>query len=107
MGFLGVKLAKDRLDQTLVLVRQLNAVTRPEVGKAAGVRFRFLGGVSGIAIVGAPFAGGGSYGSAQAFSNGFVAALAGSAALSLVGAFCGLALPERRAAVLSGVKQKA
>ena len=104
-----MKLAKDRLDQTLVLVRQLNAVTRPEVGKAARVfnMFRFLGGVSGIAIAGAPFAGGGSYGSAQAFSNGFVAALAGSAALSLVGAFCGLVLPERRAAVLSGVKQKA
>jgi EmrB/QacA subfamily drug resistance transporter len=87
----------------------LNAVTRPEVGKAAGVfnMFRFLGGVSGIAIAGALFAGGGSYGSTQAFSDGFVAAVAGSAALSLAGAFCGLALPERRAADLSGVKQKA
>jgi hypothetical protein len=63
--------------------------------------------VSGIAIAGALFAGGGSYGSTQAFSDGFVAAVAGSAALSLAGAFCGLALPERRAADLSGVKQKA
>jgi hypothetical protein len=41
------------------------------------------------------FAGAGSYTSAEAFSDGFAAAIAVSAALSLVGAIAGLGLPGR------------
>src|SRR5260221_547817 len=47
-------------------------------------------------IIAAVFAGVGSFGSAQAFSNGFAPAMGVSAALSLVGAIAGLLLPGRR-----------
>ncbi|MBA3408116.1 MAG: hypothetical protein H0U06_08675 [Solirubrobacterales bacterium] len=43
-------------------------------------------------------AGAGSYASAQAFSDGFVAAMGVASALSLLGALCGAALPGRRSA---------
>ena len=86
----------------------LNAVARPEVGKAAGTfnMFRFLGGVSGIAIAGAMFAGAGDFASGQAFTDGFVSALSVSALLSLAGALAGMWLPER-AAVLADAKKEA
>jgi EmrB/QacA subfamily drug resistance transporter len=66
----------------------MRAVAHDEVGKAAGVfnMLRFLGGAFAIAVVAAVFAGAGGYGSAQAFSDGFAAALAVCAGLSLVGA---------------------
>jgi MFS family permease len=75
----------------------LGAVTQDEVGKAAGANsmLRELGGVFGIAILVAVFAGAGSYASAEAFSDGFAPAIAVSAALSLVGAIAGMALPGR------------
>jgi MFS family permease len=84
----------------------LNAVARPEVGKAAGTfnMFRFLGGVTGIAIAGAMFASTGSFASAQAFSDGFVSALGVSALLSVGGALAGMWLPERRAMALAAAK---
>jgi hypothetical protein len=44
------------------------------------------------------FAGAGSYASPAAFSDGFVAAISSSAALSLLGVLAGAALPRRRAA---------
>jgi EmrB/QacA subfamily drug resistance transporter len=86
-----------------------NAVARQEVGKAAGVfnMFRFLGGVSGIAIAGAVFAGTGGFASGLAFSDGFVAALGVSALLSLGGALCGMVLPARQAGALAEARQKA
>jgi hypothetical protein len=59
---------------------------------------RELGGVFGIAILVAVFAGAGSYASAETFSDGFAPAIAVSAALSLVGAIAGLGLPGRRQA---------
>jgi EmrB/QacA subfamily drug resistance transporter len=71
-----------------------------DVGKAAGVNsmMRELGGVFGIAIVVAVFAGAGGYASAQAFADGFEPAIVVSAAIALVGAICALALPGRRPA---------
>jgi hypothetical protein len=54
---------------------------------------RQLGGVFGTAIAVAVFAHAGGYGSAQAFSDGFVPALTVSAALSLAGALAGVLLP--------------
>jgi EmrB/QacA subfamily drug resistance transporter len=68
------------------------------IGKAAGVNsmMRELGGVFGIAVVVAVFAGAGSYASAQAFTDGFAPAILVAAGLALTGAVAGLALPGRR-----------
>ncbi|WP_352705714.1 MFS transporter [Mesorhizobium sp. M0195] len=87
----------------------LNAVARPEVGKAAGTfnTFRFLGGVSGIAIAGAVFAGTGSFASTDAFSDGFTSAIDVSALLSLAGALVGMGLPERRTVALANASKEA
>jgi len=75
----------------------LNSVARPEVGKASGVfnMFRFLGGVTGIAIAVAVFTATGGFRSATAFTTGFVAATGVSAILSLLGAIAGLWQPAR------------
>jgi EmrB/QacA subfamily drug resistance transporter len=74
----------------------VNAVPPAAIGKAAGVNstLRELGGVFGIAIAVAVFAGAGGY---AAFEAGFERALLVAAGLSLAGALCGLALPSRRA----------
>jgi EmrB/QacA subfamily drug resistance transporter len=86
----------------------LSSVAATEIGKASGTfnMFRQLGGVFGIAIVVAVFARIGSFGSAQAFSTGFVAAISVSGALSLLAAVVGMWLPGRRvvAALQAGAK---
>jgi EmrB/QacA subfamily drug resistance transporter len=76
----------------------MGAVAPTEVGKASGTynTMRQLGGVFGIALLVAVFAGAGSYASPQAFSDGFAPAIGVTAGLALVGAFTGLALPGRR-----------
>jgi hypothetical protein len=78
----------------------VGSMSADEVGKAAGANsmMRELGGVFGIAIAVAVFAGAGSYASVSAFADGFQPAILVAAGLSLVGAFIGLALPGRRAA---------
>jgi hypothetical protein len=70
------------------------------VGKAAGANsmMRELGGVFGIAVAVAVFAGAGSFASASAFIDGFAPAIGVAATLSLAGALAGLALPGRRRA---------
>jgi MFS family permease len=62
-----------------------------DVGKAAGTnsKMRELGGVFGIAVLVAVFAGGGSYASPVGFLDGFGPAIAVGAALSLAGAIAG------------------
>jgi EmrB/QacA subfamily drug resistance transporter len=78
----------------------VGAVAPEAIGKAAGTNstMRELGGVVGIAVSVAAFAGAGGYASAQAFSDGFVAAIGVAAGLSLLGALAGTALPARRRA---------
>jgi EmrB/QacA subfamily drug resistance transporter len=73
----------------------LGSVAQEAVGKAAGTNslMRELGGVFGIAIAVAVFAGAGSYASPQAFTDGFVPAVGVAAALALVGAIAGSFLP--------------
>jgi EmrB/QacA subfamily drug resistance transporter len=75
------------------------AVPADAVGKAAGTNttMRQLGGVFGIALTVAVFAGAGSYASAQAFADGFVPAMTVAAGLSLLGALAGIILPRRGA----------
>jgi EmrB/QacA subfamily drug resistance transporter len=70
-----------------------------EVGKAAGTNsmMRELGGVFGIAVLVAVFAGAGSYASPVGFLDGFGPAIAVGAALSLAGAIAGALVPGRAA----------
>jgi EmrB/QacA subfamily drug resistance transporter len=76
----------------------VGSVALEAVGKAAGANsmMRELGGVFGIAIVVAVFAGAGGYASATDFLDGFAPGIAVAAALSLAGAAAGLLLPGRR-----------
>jgi EmrB/QacA subfamily drug resistance transporter len=76
----------------------IGSVPDDALGKAAGANsmMRELGGVFGIAVTVAVFAGAGSYASAAAFTDGFAPAIGAAAALSLVGAVAALALPGRR-----------
>jgi EmrB/QacA subfamily drug resistance transporter len=78
----------------------IGAVPRPAIGKASGTfnMLRQLGGTFGIAILAAVFAGSGGFGSPQAFSDGFVPAMAVAAVLSILGAVVGLAAPGKQAA---------
>ena len=78
----------------------VGAVAPADIGKASGVisTLRELGGVFGIAITVAVFAGAGGYAS---FADGFGRAMVVAAALSLAGALTGLALPSRRASSTS------
>jgi EmrB/QacA subfamily drug resistance transporter len=80
----------------------VGAVPEAAIGQAAGANsmLRELGGVFGIAVAVAVFAGAGGYASAQAFSDGFVVAIAASAGLSLAGALVGLVVPARRQELL-------
>jgi EmrB/QacA subfamily drug resistance transporter len=68
-----------------------------EVGKAAGANsmMRELGGVFGVAVSAAVFAGAGSFASPDAFLDGFAPAVGLLAVFSAVGAVVALALPGR------------
>jgi EmrB/QacA subfamily drug resistance transporter len=87
----------------------VSSVATSEIGKASGTfsMLRQLGGAFGVAILAAVFASVGGYRSAQAFSNGFAAALIAAAALSLIGAIAGMALPSRRARTVVQTQAKA
>jgi hypothetical protein len=79
----------------------VGSVEESALGKAAGTNsmMRELGGVFGIAIAAAVFAGAGGYASAQAFADGFAPAIGVSAGFSLLGALAATLLPRERVAV--------
>ena len=87
----------------------VSSVAMSEIGKASGAfnMLRQLGAAFGVAILAAVFAAVGSFGSAQAFNNGFAAAMGVSAALSLVGAVVALGLPSRHERALVQARAKA
>jgi EmrB/QacA subfamily drug resistance transporter len=87
----------------------LGAVAASEVGKASGTfnMLRFLGAVFGIAVLVAMFARNGSVDSPQAFSAGFVPAIAVSAGLSFLAAIVGMWLPGRRSVALQQAPTRA
>jgi EmrB/QacA subfamily drug resistance transporter len=93
VGGVGVSMAIPAAQNSV-----LGSVAEEALGKAAGTNsmMRELGGVFGIAVVVAVFAGAGSYASAQAFTDGFAPAILVAAGLALAGAVAGLALPGRR-----------
>ena len=76
----------------------VGAFSVEDIGKAAGANsmMRELGGVFGIAVAAALFAGAGSYASPDAFLDGFAPAVAALAGFSALGAIVALALPGRR-----------
>jgi EmrB/QacA subfamily drug resistance transporter len=96
---IGVSMAIPAAQNSVV-----GSVAIEAVGKAAGANsmMRELGGVFGIAVAAAVFAGAGGYASSAEFIDGFAPAVGVAAALSLCGAACGLLLPGRRSAI-SGV----
>jgi EmrB/QacA subfamily drug resistance transporter len=79
----------------------VGSVPPEAIGKAAGTNstMRELGGVLGIALGVAAFAGAGGYASPAQFSDGFVAAIAVATGLSLLAAVAGAVLPARAAIV--------
>ena len=66
------------------------------VASGTNAAFRELGGVLGIAALGAVFSSRGGYTSPQTYVSGLVPAVACGAAVVAVGALCALALPSRR-----------
>jgi EmrB/QacA subfamily drug resistance transporter len=78
----------------------LGAVEPQDIGRASGAfsMVRQLGSAFGVAVLVAVFTSAGGYGSAQMFSDGFVAAIATSAGLAVAASLAGSALPGRRSA---------
>jgi EmrB/QacA subfamily drug resistance transporter len=76
----------------------MTAVAPADIGHASGTfnMLRQLGGVFGVAICAAVFAGHGGYASPAAFTSGFGPAMGACAGLALAGAIAGLIVPRRR-----------
>jgi EmrB/QacA subfamily drug resistance transporter len=77
----------------------VGAVAPQEIGRASGTfnTMRQFGGVFGVAIATAVFAGAGSYASPSAFTDGFTAAIGVAAALSGLAAIAAGVIPPKRA----------
>ena len=80
------------------------AVAPSEIGQASGafMMLRILGGVFGVAVSVAVFAGAGGYASPEEFGAGFTAAMTAVAALAFAGMLVALGMPRRRAPEPSG-----
>ena len=76
----------------------LGAVPRDLEGVASGANaaFRELGGVLGIAVLGAIFSSHGSYASGQDYVNGMTVAVYAGAAVVAIGAIAAMLVPNRR-----------
>ncbi|MEJ2856049.1 MULTISPECIES: MFS transporter [unclassified Saccharothrix] len=100
LGGVGVSMAMPAAQKSVVV-----AVAPAEVGQASGVLsvVRILGGVFGIAVLGAVFGAFGELGSPAAFSAGFGPAIGVAAAFALLGCVAALGMPGRRAAVVAEV----
>lgn len=92
LGGVGLTMAMPAAQKAVV-----GAVAPAEIGQASGVfmMLRILGGVFGISVSVAVFAGVGGYGSSTEFSAGYAAAMAVSAGFALVGALVALGIPGR------------
>src|SRR3954471_10456732 len=97
LGGVGVSMAIPAAQNSVV-----GTASAEMVGKTAGANsmMRELGGVFGIAVVVAVFAGAGSYASPSAFVDGFGPAVGVGAVLALAGAAAALALPVAKPLIL-------
>ena len=98
VGGIGVSMAIPAAQNSVV-----GSAATAMLGKAAGANsmMRELGGVFGIAVVVAVFAGAGSYASPAAFTDGFASAIGVGALLALAGAAAALALPATKPLTLA------
>jgi magnesium-transporting ATPase (P-type) len=98
VGGIGVSMAIPAAQNSVV-----GSASAELVGKSAGVNsmMRELGGVFGIAVVVAVFAGAGSYASPATFTDGFGPAIGVGAVLALAGAAAALALPAAKTLTLA------
>jgi EmrB/QacA subfamily drug resistance transporter len=87
----------------------LAAVPREDEGKASGANntIRELGGVFGVAVLGAIFSANGSYASPQSYVNGAVPGVFAGAAVVALGAALALALPSTVAKVKGRASESA
>ncbi|RSN13588.1 MFS transporter [Streptomyces sp. WAC 05977] len=78
----------------------VGAVRPPEIGQASGafMTLRIFGGVFGVAVAVAVFAGSGSHGSPEEFGGGFTAAMGTVVAFAFTGLLVALGMPGRRPA---------
>jgi EmrB/QacA subfamily drug resistance transporter len=98
VGGIGVSMAIPAAQNSVV-----GSTATAMLGKAAGANsmMRELGGVFGIAVVVAVFAGAGSYASPATFIDGFAPAIGVGALLALAGAGAALALPAAKPLTLA------
>ena len=98
VGGIGVSMAIPAAQNSVV-----GSAATAMLGKAAGANsmMRELGGVFGIAVVVAVFAGAGSYASPATFTDGFGPAIGVGALLALAGAAAALALPAAKPLTLA------
>jgi EmrB/QacA subfamily drug resistance transporter len=95
VGGVGLTMAMPAAQKAVV-----GAVQPHEIGQASGafMMLRILGGVFGVAVAVAVFAGVGGYGSAEEFSAGFTGAMTVVAAFAIIGMLVALGMPGRRPA---------
>ncbi|TQM44802.1 MFS transporter [Pseudonocardia cypriaca] len=95
IGGIGLTMAMPAAQKAVV-----GAVQPREIGQASGVfmTLRILGGVFGVAVTVAVFAGVGSYASAEEFSSGFTAGMGTVTAFAIIGMLVALGMPGRRPA---------
>ncbi|WP_309113559.1 MFS transporter [Saccharothrix sp.] len=93
LGGVGMTMAMPAAQKAVV-----GAVGPAEIGQASGafMMLRILGGVFGVAVAVAVFAGFGGYESPAAFSAGFTASMTVVATFALVGALIALSMPTRQ-----------
>ncbi|UUV31842.1 hypothetical protein NQK81_45150 [Amycolatopsis roodepoortensis] len=79
---------------------QRSVVGAPEIGQSSGVfmTLRIFGGVFGVAVAVAVFAGSGSHGSPEEFGGDFTAAMGTVVAFAFTGLLVALGMPGRRPA---------
>jgi EmrB/QacA subfamily drug resistance transporter len=102
VGGAGLTMAMPAAQKAVV-----GAVRPPEIGQASGafMMLRIFGGVLGVAVAVAVFAGVGGYASAEEFGRGFSAAMGAVAGFAFAGMLVALGMPGRRPAVGAGTPQ--
>ena len=99
VGGAGLTMAMPAAQKAVV-----GAVRPQEIGQASGafMMLRIFGGVFGVAVTVAVFAGVGGYASAEEFSDGFAAGMGAVASIAFIGMLVALGMPGRRPVAVRG-----